>query len=37
MNRILFVAAGAVLIAAFFIGSWYYKRDRAEELGSMAQ
>ena len=37
MNRILFVAAGAVLIAAFFIGSWYYNRERAEELGSMAQ
>ena len=37
MNRILFVAAGAVLIAAFFIGSWYYKTERAEELGSMAQ
>ena len=37
MNRILFVAAGAVLIAAFFIGSWYYKTERVEELGSMAQ
>ena len=37
MNRILFFAAGAVLIAAFFIGSWYYNAERAEELGSMAQ
>lgn len=37
MNRILFFAAGAVLIAAFFIGSWYYNTERAEELGSMAQ
>ena len=37
MNRILFVAAGAVLIATFFIGSWYYKTERAEELDSIAQ
>lgn len=37
MNRILFVAAGAVLIAIFFVGSWYYETERAQELGSMAQ
>ena len=37
MNRILFVAAAVVLIAVFFICFWYYKTERAEELGTMAQ
>lgn len=37
MKRVLFAAAGLVLVAAFFFGASYYKASRAEKLGFMAQ
>ncbi|MBJ67512.1 MAG: disulfide bond formation protein DsbA [Gemmatimonadetes bacterium] len=37
MKRTVFIAAAVALIAAFFVGSHFYKSGRAEKLGFMAE
>ena len=33
MKRTVFIAAAVALVAAFFVGSHFYKSGRAEKLG----
>ena len=37
MKRTVFIAAAVALVAAFFVGSHFYKSGRAEKLGFMAE
>ena len=37
MKRTVFIAAAVALVAAFFVGSHFYKSERAEKLGFMAE
>ena len=37
MKRTVFIAAAVALVAAFFVGSHFYKSGRVEKLGFMAE